>query len=222
MTDDLRPDDEIDQLASDVLDGARPDLDERPEVHRRVVQFEAVRRELRDDRDAPSTEELDHLVVAALASRDRPTPDAHPTAPVIPLAHRRARRLRGVMAAAAGVVLLAGAGWFLTRGPSGQETSEEASTGAAQDSGGDAATADSAEALPPQASTTTAPLAAGPPEAPTEGESLEAQPDEEELVDRTDGTATEEDPTVPTTGSTPLWSALLEWLPGEGEGRDGS
>jgi hypothetical protein len=220
MTDDLRPDDEIDQLASDVLDGARPDLDERPEVRRRVVRFEAVRRELRDDRDAPSTEELDHLVAAAMASRGRPTPDAHPSAPVVSLAHRRARRLRGVTAAAAGVVLLAGAGWFLTRGPSGQEASEEASEGAAVDSGGDAATADSAEPVPPQASTTS-PSAAGSTEAPTEGESLEGRPDEEEPADGTAGTATEEVPTAPTTGGSPLWSVLLEWLPGDGEGQAG-
>jgi hypothetical protein len=101
MTDDLGPDDEIDLAASDVVDGAPPDrpTDERsPELARRVAQFEATRRALRDDHDAPSAGVLDHLVATALGAGGGPRTGGWPPScdqlPVAPTGTSVARRAR--------------------------------------------------------------------------------------------------------------------------------
>jgi hypothetical protein len=221
MTDDLGPDDEIDLAASDVVDGAPPDrpTDERsPELARRVAQFEATRRALRDDHDAPSAGVLDHLVATALAAGGGQGSGVGPPAAISSLSHRRARRSRGVLAAAASVVLLAGAGWFLTREQPGQEASEEASTGLESDAeaSADSSGADAAEPVP----STTA-RASEVPSSPVEGGSVQQPPGAEDPEDSAAGTAAGETTIAPAPVRPPIWVLLLEWMPGDGDGRSG-
>lgn len=224
MTDDLRPED-IDLAASEALDAARPDA-LPPEVQRRLRQFELTRATLRDDADAPSHEQIDQLVSRALLAADGSPvdspgdspPETVSAAPVSSLSERRARRLGRVAAVAAGVVVLAGAGWVLTREPVGEETAEDAATETYSVDPGTGAErpADVEEYVPPAADapTSTAAPAAGaapstqplPEAGGTEGSGTDGSSMDSDL------SAGEQAPDAST------WEVLVEWLLGTREG----
>jgi hypothetical protein len=133
-----------DLAASEALDaalgGAAP-VDLPDEVRRRVEQFDSVRKRLEGDSDAPSSSALEGLVSNAMAAfdgkaevggarQDRGGPDDHTApVPVSSLDAHRARRLRRVLAVAAGAVVLAGGSWYLTHSSTPDETAEDSSAG---------------------------------------------------------------------------------------------